>query len=83
MESRERFRRKIAEMVTNFCLEASVLVSVLGILEAAIAWRGFPPVSDFTYSLGIGAFFFSLGCIIQFRESILRRPLGEEEEVDH
>lgn len=74
------FRRKIVEMATDFFLEASVLVSVLGVLESAIAAHGVPSMRVFSLSVSVGALFFIVGCIIQADDAANRKIESEHIE---
>jgi len=66
-------RTKIAKRLMEFCFEASVLTAILGILEAAIARANSGSNSQtplweiFLFSIGFGALFFVIGCILEMR----------------
>lgn len=61
----ESFHEQITTMVVEFLQEAAVLVSVLGILEAAVARGGPPSGRVLAWSLGVGFCLFLIACMIQ------------------
>lgn len=55
----------MTQMVIEYLLEASVLVSVLGILDSVIAWRQQPTLKVIGWSLGISFVLVACAVIIQ------------------
>ena len=79
----EGLREKIVEMATEFCLEASVLIVVLGILDSAISAHGWPGKEVFVLSVLVGAAFFAMACIIQvYKAANDDEPAPGEEETN-
>lgn len=82
VRSNRRLRKKIADMVTEFCIEASVLITVLGILDSAISTQRTPSGKVFGLSLGLGALLFLTGCIIAMSTVAGELEAPEETEED-
>jgi len=59
------FRDKLTRMIVDYLQEASVLVSVLGILDFVITWRQQPTIKVIAWSLGIAITLLGLAVIIQ------------------